>query len=99
RERAADLFPGGVNSPVRAYRAVGGEPPVIVRGQASRVWDADGREYIDLVGAFGPLVLGHADPAVVAALHRQVDLGGPFGATSPGEVELGEAISAAMPSL
>ena len=99
RDRAASLFPGGVNSPVRAYRAVGGEPPIIVRGQGSRVWDADGHQYIDLVGAFGPLVLGHADPAVVAALHAQVDLGGPFGATSPGEVDLGEAIRAAVRSM
>ena len=98
RERAAALFPGGVNSPVRAYRAVGGEPPVMVWGHGSRAWDADGREYIDLVGAFGPLVLGHAHPPVVAALHQQVDLGGPFGATTPGEVALGEAIRAAMPS-
>ncbi len=99
RARANDLFPGGVNSPVRAYLAVGGEPPIIVRGQGARVWDADGRQYIDLVGAFGPLLLGQADPAVVAALHREVDLGGPFGATTPGEVELGEAIRAAMPSM
>ncbi len=99
REQAAGLFPGGVNSPVRAYRAVGGEPPIIVRGQGARVWDADGVEYIDLVGAFGPMILGHADPAVVEALHAQVDLGGPFGATGPGEIELGEAIRAAMPSI
>ena len=99
RDRAASLFPGGVNSPVRAYRAMGGEPPIIVRGQGSRVWDADGHQYIDLVGAFGPLVLGHADPAVVATLHAQVDLGGPFGATSPGEVDLGEAIRAAVRSM
>jgi len=97
--RAADLFPGGVNSPVRAYRAVGGDPPVIVSGQGSRVRDVDGREYLDLVGAFGPLVLGHAHPAVTAAIHSQVDRGGPFGATAPGEVELGEAIRAAMPSM
>jgi glutamate-1-semialdehyde 2,1-aminomutase len=99
RDRAATLFPGGVNSPVRAYRAVGGEPPIIVRGRGPHVWDADGRQYIDLVGAFGPMILGHADPAVVAALHVQVDLGGPFGATSPGEIELGGAIRAAMPSM
>jgi glutamate-1-semialdehyde 2,1-aminomutase len=99
RARAADLFPGGVNSPVRAYRAVGGDPPIVARGQGAYVWDADGRRFIDLVGAFGPLILGHADAAVVAALHRQVDLGGPFGATSPGEVELAEAIRAAMPSM
>jgi glutamate-1-semialdehyde 2,1-aminomutase len=99
RARASDLFPGGVNSPVRAYRAVGGDPPIIVRGQGPHVWDADGRRYVDLVGAFGPLILGHADPGVTAALHRQVDLGGPFGATSPGEVTLGEAVRAAMPSM
>jgi glutamate-1-semialdehyde 2,1-aminomutase len=99
RARAADLFPGGVNSPVRAYWAVGGEPPVIVRGEGSRVWDADGNRFIDLVGAFGPLILGHADPTVVETLRRQLDLGGPYGATSPGEVELGEAIRAAMPSM
>jgi glutamate-1-semialdehyde 2,1-aminomutase len=99
RARAADLFPGGVNSPVRAYRAVGGEPPIIVRGAGAHVWDADGRRFIDLVGAFGPLILGHADPAVGAALHRQVDFGGPFGATAPGEIELAEAIRDAMPSM
>ena len=80
---ARDLFPGGVSSPVRAYRAVGGEPPILVRGAGPRVWDVDGREYLDLVGAFGPLILGHAHPAVLAALHERVDLGGPFGATGP----------------
>jgi glutamate-1-semialdehyde 2,1-aminomutase len=99
RDRAADLFPGGVNSPVRAYRAVGGAPPIIARGAGAHVWDVDGNEFIDYVGAFGPLILGHADPSVVGRLHAQVDLGGPFGATSPGEVELGEAIRAAMPHM
>ncbi|MBA2275393.1 MAG: aspartate aminotransferase family protein, partial [Chloroflexi bacterium] len=58
RDRAEDLFPGGVNSPVRAYRAVGGEPPIVMRGEGARVWDADGVEYLDYVGAFGPLILG-----------------------------------------
>ena len=57
---AAELFPGGVNSPVRAYRAVGGEPPVLVRGEGAYVWDTKGRRFIDYVGAFGPLALGHA---------------------------------------
>ena len=57
RERAAGLFPGGVNSPVRAYRAVGGEPPILVRGSGAEVWDADGNRYLDYVGAFGPLLL------------------------------------------
>ncbi len=99
RDRAEDLFPGGVNSPVRAYRAVSGEPPIIMRGEGARVWDADGVEYVDFVGAFGPLILGHAHPRVVAALTRQASRGGPFGATSPGEVELAERIREAMPSM
>ena len=99
RDRAEDLFPGGVNSPVRAYRAVSGEPPIIMRGEGARVWDADGVEYLDFVGAFGPLILGHAHPRVVAALTRQASRGGPFGATSPTEVELAERIREAMPSM
>lgn len=97
RERARACFPGGVNSPVRAYRAVGGEPPIIVRGEGPLVWDADGIEYVDYVGAFGPLILGHAHPAVVAAVEAAARDGGPFGATSPREVELAERIAAAMP--
>jgi glutamate-1-semialdehyde 2,1-aminomutase len=88
-----------VNSPVRAYRAVSGEPPIIMRGEGARVWDADGVEYLDFVGAFGPLILGHAHPRVVAALTRQASRGGPFGATSPIEVELAERIREAMPSM
>jgi glutamate-1-semialdehyde 2,1-aminomutase len=99
RDRAEDLFPGGVNSPVRAYRAVSGEPPIIMRGEGARVWDADGVEYLDYVGAFGPLILGHAHPQVVLALTRQAGRGGPFGATSVGEVELAERIREAMPSM
>jgi glutamate-1-semialdehyde 2,1-aminomutase len=97
--RAAALFPGGVNSPVRAYRAVGGDPPVIVRGSGATVTDADGTEYVDYVGAFGPLILGHAHPAVVQAAAAEVAAGGPFGATTPAEVSLGEAIREAMPSI
>jgi glutamate-1-semialdehyde 2,1-aminomutase len=99
RARAGGLFPGGVNSPVRAYRAVGGEPPILVSGQGARVVDVEGNQFIDYVGAFGPLILGHADPGVVAALRERIDLGGPFGATGPLEVELGEAIRDAMPSM
>ena len=99
RERAAKLFPGGVNSPVRAYRAVGGEPPIMVRGQGCFVWDAEGKRYIDYVGAFGPLLLGHANPAVVEAIRKAVEAGGPFGATTPAEVRLGELIRARMPSI
>ncbi len=99
RERADKLFPGGVNSPVRAYRAVGGDPPIMVRGLGPYVWDADGKRYIDYVGAFGPLPLGHAHPAVVEAIRTSVSDGGPFGATSPAEVRLAELIRARMPSI
>lgn len=99
RERAAQLFPGGVNSPVRAYRAVGGVPPILARGQGPFVWDVDDNRYIDFVGAFGPLVLGHAHPAVVAAMRDAVDAGGSFGATSPTEVRLAELIRSRMPSI
>jgi glutamate-1-semialdehyde 2,1-aminomutase len=99
RERAAGLFPGGVNSPVRAYTAVGGEPPILVRGEGAYVWDADGSRYLDYVGAFGPLLLGHAHPAVVAAISRTAAEGGSFGATGPGEVRLAELIRARMPSI
>ncbi len=99
RRRAESLFPGGVNSPVRAYRAVGGEPPIIVSGEGATVRDVDGRTYVDYVGAFGPLILGHARPEVVEAVRRETEAGGPFGATTPAEVELGGAIRDAMPSV
>jgi glutamate-1-semialdehyde 2,1-aminomutase len=99
RQEAARLFPGGVNSPVRAYREVGGEPPILQRGRGAHVWDAEGKEYVDWVGAFGPLVLGHAHPAVVEAIQRAAAAGGPFGATTEAEVELGRLICEAMPSM
>lgn len=99
RERAAQLFPGGVNSPVRAYRAVGGEAPIMVRGQGPLVWDVDGNRYIDYVGAFGPLVLGHAHPAVVEAIRTAVEAGGSFGATTVQEIRLAELIRSRMPSI
>src|SRR5437763_11956133 len=96
---ATELFPGGVNSPVRAYRAAGGQPPVLVRGQGARVWDADGREYVDNVSASGPLILGHAHPAVVAAIEKAARSGGSFGVTHPDEVRLAELIQREMPAL
>lgn len=99
RERAATLFPGGVNSPVRAYRSVGGESPSLVRGDGAYVFDEAGRRYIDYVGAYGPLVLGHANPAVVNAIKAAVDAGGSFGVTGPPEVRLAELICARMPSI
>jgi len=99
RERATQLFPGGVNSPVRAYRAVGGEQPIMVRGRGAIVWDADGNSYIDYVGAFGPLILGHAHPAVVEAIRTTVEAGGSFGATTPAEIRLAELIRSRMASI
>ena len=99
RERAAQLFPGGVNSPVRAYRAVGDEQPIMVRGDGAFAWDADGNRFIDYVGAFGPLMVGHAHPAVVDAIRTAVVAGGPFGATTPAEIRLAELIRSRMPSL
>lgn len=99
RERAEVIFPGGVNSPVRAYKAVGGQPPILVRGSGAYVWDENGRRYIDYVGAFGPLILGHANTAVVEAITTAAEAGGSFGVTNPLEVRLAEAIRARMPSI
>jgi glutamate-1-semialdehyde 2,1-aminomutase len=98
-ERAARLMPGGVSSPVRAFRAVGGEPPFIVAGEGCRVRDADGNAYIDLVCSWGPLIAGHAHPAVVAAITEQAARGTTFGMPTPGEVELAEAIVASVPAI
>jgi glutamate-1-semialdehyde 2,1-aminomutase len=98
-ERARRLFPGGVNSPVRAFGAVGGEPRAIARGQGSHVWDVDGNELIDYVGSWGPMILGHAHPAVVAAVQAAAARGTSFGTPTPGEVELAEEITRAMPSI
>ena len=98
-ERARRLFPGGVNSPVRAFKAVGGTPVFLARGQGARVWDADGNSYLDFLGSWGPLILGHADPDVVAAIESTARRGTSFGASTEREVLLGEAIRAAMPSM
>jgi len=97
--RAANLFPGGVSSPVRAFGAVGGTPRVIARGRGSRLWDVDGNELIDYVGSWGTAVLGHARPSVVAAIVAAAERGTSYGAPTPGEVELAELIVAAMPSI
>ncbi len=98
-ERASALFPGGVNSPVRAFGAVGRPPLVLERGAGPFVWDADGNRYVDYVGAWGAAVLGHRDPAVMDAIAAALDNGLALGATHPLEIELGEAIRAAMPSI
>jgi glutamate-1-semialdehyde 2,1-aminomutase len=98
-ERAERLFPGGVNSPVRAFRSVGGTPRVIERALGARVWDVDGNELIDYVGSWGPMILGHAHPAVVDAIQHAAARGTCYGAPNPHEVELGELIVGAMPSI
>jgi glutamate-1-semialdehyde 2,1-aminomutase len=95
--RARELFPGGVNSPVRAFRGVGGEPVVAARGEGARIWDVDGKEYIDFVLSWGPLVLGHANPIVLDALDRAMQSGTSFGMPTELEVQLGELIRERMP--
>ena len=90
--RACEVIPGGVNSPVRAFQAVGGTPRFMVRGSGPYLYDADGREYVDLVCSWGPIILGHAHPAVVAALQEAAARGTSFGTPSAGEVDLAELI-------
>jgi glutamate-1-semialdehyde 2,1-aminomutase len=97
--QAQQFFPGGVNSPVRAFRAVGGEPPVILRGQGSRIIDVDGKSYIDYVGAYGPLILGHAPAEVVEAISATAKHGTSFGMPTELETELAALICQAMPSI
>ncbi len=97
--RAQQLIPGGVNSPVRAFRSVGLTPPFIVRGEGSHIFDADGNEYIDFVGSWGPLLLGHRHPEIIRALEEALTIGTSFGAPTPQELELAEAISEAVPSI
>ena len=97
--RARELFPGGVNSPVRAFRGVGGEPIVAERGEGARIWDADGKEYIDFVLSWGPLVLGHASPIVLDALSNAMQRGTSFGMPTELEVQLGELIRQRMPQV
>ena len=98
-ERAQLVIPGGVNSPVRAFRAVGGTPRFIARAQGPYLWDAEGRRYIDYIGSWGPMILGHGHPAVLAAVHAAVDEGLSFGAPTERETELAEAIIALVPSV
>ncbi len=90
--RAQKTIPGGVNSPVRAFRSVGGAPRFFTRGEGARVWDADGKAYLDYVGSWGPLILGHADPDTVAAVQQAAAKGLSFGAPTEGEVELAELL-------
>jgi glutamate-1-semialdehyde 2,1-aminomutase len=99
QQRAEKLFPGGVNSPVRAFGAVGGEPPVIARAKGATLWDADGNQYIDYVGSWGPMILGHADPEVIEAVTRAAENGTSFGAPTSAEIELAELVKEAFPSM
>ncbi|MFN2462244.1 MAG: aminotransferase class III-fold pyridoxal phosphate-dependent enzyme, partial [Candidatus Velthaea sp.] len=96
-QRAQEIIPGGVNSPVRAFRGVGGTPPFIEQGQGSRIFDADNLQYIDCVGSWGPMILGHGHRYVVEAVKRAATRGFSFGAPTIGEVELAEMIVQAMP--
>jgi glutamate-1-semialdehyde 2,1-aminomutase len=98
-ERAQRVIVAGVNSPVRAFRAVGGEPPFIARAKGSRLFDADDNEFIDYVGSWGPAILGHADPEVVAAVQKALESGLSFGAPTALEVEFAERVIAMVPSI
>jgi len=97
QKRAEQLIPGGVNSPVRAFKAVECEPPFIVRGEGSHIWDADGNEYIDYVGSWGPLILGHAESDVLDAILTATANGTSFGASTPAEADLAELVIEAFP--
>jgi glutamate-1-semialdehyde 2,1-aminomutase len=97
QKRAEQMIPGGVNSPVRAFGAVGGDPPFIVLGQGSHVLDADDNEYIDYLGSWGPLILGHAAPEVVGAITAAAQNGTSFGASTPSEADLAEIVISAFP--
>lgn len=99
QRRAESRIPGGVNSPVRAFNSVGGDPPFIVKGKDARVWDVDGNEYIDFVNSWGPLILGHAPVCIVEAIQRAATQGTSFGASTPSEVDLADLVIEAFPSV
>lgn len=98
-ERARALIPGGVNSPVRAFKAVGGTPRFVQRAQGAYFWDADGKRYIDYIGSWGPMILGHGHPAVVEAVQKAVLEGFSYGAPTEREIELAEEIVKLVPSI
>ena len=98
-EEAQRVLPGGVNSPVRAFKAVGGSPVALVKGRGCKVWDADGREYIDFLASWGPLILGHSHPKVVKAVREEAEKGLSFGLTNPHEVRLAQLVVEMVPSV
>ena len=99
QKRAEKLIPGGVNSPVRAFASVGGDPPFVVRGLGAHIFDADQNEYIDYIGSWGPLILGHASPIVLEALAAAMRNGTSFGASTPIEADLAEVVISAFPQM
>jgi glutamate-1-semialdehyde 2,1-aminomutase len=99
QKRSEQLIPGGVNSPVRAFRSVGCDPLFIVRGQGSHIWDADGNDYVDYIGSWGPMILGHAAPAVIEAVIEAARKGTSFGASTPAEADLAELVISAFPHM
>src|SRR5438132_3467301 len=96
-ERACRFIPGGVNSPARAFGAVGGQPPFIARGEGPYLYDLDGNQYVDYVGSWGPLILGHAHPRIVQAVIEAVRRGASYGAPTEAETHLAELIVDAVP--
>ncbi len=98
-ERALGLIPGGVNSPVRAWRAVGGKPLFVQRAKGSQLWDVDGNRYVDYVGSWGPMILGHAHPKILAAIQEALRDGTSFGAPTAREVEFASRLTDAIPSM
>jgi glutamate-1-semialdehyde 2,1-aminomutase len=99
QQRAESMIPGGVNSPVRAFRSVGGDPVFIIRGKGSHIWDADENDYIDYIGSWGPLILGHADSAVLDAILGAACNGTSFGASTASEADLAELVLSAFPHM
>jgi glutamate-1-semialdehyde 2,1-aminomutase len=98
-DAASRVIPGGVNSPVRAFRAVGGAPLFIARGEGARLWDVDGRAYLDFVGSWGPLILGHAHPEIVEAVARAAERGSTYGIATEAELELARLVCDSVPSI
>src|SRR5213594_1179422 len=98
-DKARQIIPGGVNSPVRAFKAVGGDPPFFARGLGALLWDVDGNEYVDYVGSWGPLILGHAHPEIVRVVQETVKDGTSFGAPNPHEVELARLVVDSVPGI
>ena len=98
-ERAQKTIPGGVNSPVRAFKSVGGAPRFIERAKGAYMWDAEGKRFIDYIGSWGPMILGHNHPAVIEAVHQAVDNGLSFGAVTEGEIAIAEEVVKIMPNI